>query len=204
MTETGGSSRPTVWLDRDGTLLDDPGYLRDPAGLVLLPGAAAAVASLGRAGCRVVLVTNQSGIDRALFSPQELEVIHAELARQLALEDARLEAIYYCPHLPAELLGPGETPCDCRKPQAGMIHRARRELGVSPSAPQFCVGDKRADVELGRAVGAKTVLVLTGEGEATLRSLEARNEVDELCDWVVPSLREAAEAILDRIAPPRS
>lgn len=168
--------RAGVWLDRDGTIVDDPGYLKDPAALVLLDGAAGAVAELGRAGATIVLVTNQSGIGRGLITRGEVDAVHAELERRLARAGARLDRIEICPHLPSSLLTAGETPCDCRKPRPGMVLRAREALGLDAALPQAVVGDKRADLQLARAVGARAVLVLTGEGRQTLRELGAAGD----------------------------
>jgi histidinol-phosphate phosphatase family protein len=158
-------------LDRDGTLVDDPGYLSDAARLVLLPGAARAVALLRASGAAVVLITNQSGIARGLMTAADVEAIHSELARQLAAEGAGLDGIYVCPHLPHELLPAGIAGCDCRKPLPGLVLRAVRELGLG-EVPAAVVGDKLADLGLARAVGAAAVLVRTGDGASTLRQLE--------------------------------
>jgi histidinol-phosphate phosphatase family protein len=157
------SARAVVWLDRDGTLVDDPGYLADPARLVLLPGAAEAIGALRRDGAAVVLVTNQSGIARGRMTREDVDSIHAELARQLVVAGAGLDGVYVCPHLPAELLPPGAPPCRCRKPGAGLVEQAQAELGLA-GLPAAVVGDKESDLGLARAIGALAVLVLTGNG----------------------------------------
>ena len=110
-------ARPIIWLDRDGTVVDDPGYLDDPGRLALLPGAAEAVRRLNEIGT-VVLVTNQSGIGRGYMTRETVDEIHARLERRLSDSGAHLDAIEICPHLPDEQ-------CDCRKPRPGMILRAR-------------------------------------------------------------------------------
>lgn len=153
-----------VWLDRDGTVVDDPGYLRDPERLFLLPGAAEAIARLNRVGALVILVTNQSGIGRGLMSAEDVQAVHARLRALLAMHGAVLDDIRVCPHAPADA-------CDCRKPAPGMVHRARAELAIDPRTREVVIGDKQADVELARAVGALAVLVRTGEGEETLAEL---------------------------------
>lgn len=178
------SARPVFWLDRDGTIVDDPGYLKDPSLLRLLPGAAAAVARLNALGT-VVLVTNQSGIGRGYMSAADVEAVHAALGDALAAEGAHLDRIEICPHAP-------EEECSCRKPRAGMIQRARAEL--SPTGPEFVIGDKPADLELARATGCVSILVRTGEGRATESSgLGLADHVAEdlsaAVDWVLASGR---------------
>jgi histidinol-phosphate phosphatase family protein len=179
---------PVVWLDRDGTVLDDPGYLSDPAGLKFLPGAPEAIREWNGAGWTVVLVTNQSGIGRGLMQRSDVEAVHAELQRRLEERGAHLDHIEICPHAPSE-------GCDCRKPRPGMIERARARLAVPSAALQIVVGDKRADMELARAVGAHGVLVRTGEGASTEAALSTEDLQPE---QVVDDLSAAARWSLDR------
>lgn len=174
--------RAIVWLDRDGTLVDDPGYLRDPADVRLLPGAARALARLNDAGATVILVTNQSGIGRGLLTEDDFRAVQAEVARQLAAEGAHLDDVRFCPHRPSRLLGADETPCACRKPRPGMIEAARRAHGLAADLPQVVVGDKRADLDLGSAVGAARVLLLTGEGRKTREEIGAADAVDHVAE----------------------
>ena len=189
------TSIAVVWLDRDGTVVDDPGYLSDPDELRLLPGAAEAVARLNAAGLAVVLVTNQSGIARGLMDRGTVDAIHGRLRERLAEAGGRLTAIYYCPHLPPELVGKSEQACDCRKPSPSMVLQARAELGLI-GLPEFVVGDKEADLALARVVGAIGVLVLTGEGERSRSQLEVRGET---ADHVASDLGGAATWILEQL-----
>lgn len=156
-------TRPAVFLDRDGTMIEDPGYLSEPDEVRLLPGAGRAVSMLNRAGLPVVVVTNQSGIGRGFFRAERLGEIHARLEEVLAEEGARIDGIYFCPHLPQDR-------CRCRKPAPGMVERACGELGLDPEK-SYVVGDKASDVGLARNVGAKAVLVMTGEGRDELRKM---------------------------------
>ena len=173
----------TIFLDRDGTLNPDPGYIGSPDQFELFPGVAAALARLTRAGARLVVVTNQSGVGRGLFSSADLEAIHAKLRRLLHDAGASLDAIYVCPHHPDER-------CDCRKPETGMIDRAVRELGIDLSR-SYLIGDHAKDMELAKRVGAKRVWVTTSEhGEL------ARTESGEAAAVVAPSLDEAVTWIL--------
>jgi heptosyltransferase-2 len=177
-----------VYLDRDGTLNWDPGYLSDPKGLQLLPGVGAAVARLNRAGFKTVLVTNQSGIGRGLITMQALEAIHERLCQLLAESGARLDAIYFCPHRP-------EEGCACRKPAVGLIMRAREEMGLA-AGPSFVVGDRVMDVQLARNIGAQAVFVLSGylpeEERTRLKSLglvpdQTARDLEAAVDWILQS-----------------
>jgi len=153
-TARSDSKAPVVYLDRDGTLNFDPGYLNQPEQLRLLPGAGQAVARLNRAGFKAVVLSNQSGLARGLITQDQLEAIHQRLRELLAEDGARLDGIFVCPHHPDE-------GCACRKPAPGLVHHAQRELGVSPDNT-IVIGDKATDVELARNVGALAVFVRSG------------------------------------------
>ena len=171
-----------VLLDRDGTIIEDRHYLADPGGVVLLPGAVAGLCRLTQAGYRLALLTNQSGIGRGLFDLAAMQRVHERLAALLDQHGIRLDGIFFCPHAP-------EESCGCRKPLPGLIWQAARELGVRPE--RACViGDKEADVDLGRNVGARTLLVRTGHGCGE----EAR--IGNKADAVVDDLAAAADWIL--------
>ncbi|SPP65646.1 lipopolysaccharide heptosyltransferase II [Nitrospira lenta] len=173
----------TVFLDRDGTLNPDPGYIGSPDRFELFPGVGAALARLTHAGARLVVVTNQSGVGRGLFSAADLDAIHAKLRRLLHDAGASLDAIYVCPHHPDER-------CRCRKPETGMIDRAVRELGIDLSR-SYLIGDHAKDMELAKRVGAKRVWVTTSAHGAL-----AKTESGEAAAVVAPSLDEAVTWIL--------
>jgi D-glycero-D-manno-heptose 1,7-bisphosphate phosphatase len=158
------SSRPAVFLDRDGTVNVDVEYLSDPDELVLLPGAGAAIAALNRAGYDVVVITNQSGIARGMLDEERLTAIHARLVELLAREGAHVDAIRYCPHHPTEGRPPYRADCDCRKPLPGMIVSAARELS-SDLSRSWVVGDSMRDLQAGAALGVPGILVATGKDE---------------------------------------
>ena len=177
-----GTAR-AVFLDRDGTLIEDVGYLRRLEDLRWLPGAKEAVRIFARAGFRIVVVTNQSGIARGLVEEGFVKELHRLLARELEAQGARVDGWYYCPHHP-------EHACSCRKPEPGLLRRAALELGLDLRA-SYMIGDKASDMEAGLRAGATPLLVLTGEGKETLRGLEAEG----VRVRAYPDLLEAARAI---------
>ena len=146
-----------VFLDRDGTLIEDPGYLSDPREVRLLPGAADAVRALNEAGIPVVIVTNQSGIGRGYYSESQFRSVQAELDRRLAEFGARVDAVYFCPH------APGRERCECRKPGTGLFRQAAEELGLELPRCLY-VGDRVRDVEPGLALGGNVILVAGPDG----------------------------------------
>ena len=185
-----GQDQRAVFLDRDGTLNKDTGYIGSPDGFTLLYGAGGAVKRLNKAGLRVVVITNQSGIGRGFFDEAALNAVNARLTELLTLEGALLDGIYYCPHLP-------DKRCSCRKPETGLILKAAGELGLN-LARSFVVGDKASDIELGQRVGASSVLVLTGAGKEEQGNINAEKGPD----YVAKDLPEAASWIIDRLEEP--
>jgi D-glycero-D-manno-heptose 1,7-bisphosphate phosphatase len=143
-----------VILDRDGTIVVDCGYLDDPQQLRLLPGAAAGLRLLHRSGHPLVVISNQSGVGRGLFTLERLQQINRRLTAMLEDLGAPLAGFYCCPHRP-------EEGCDCRKPNTGLLQAAAATIGFEPAAA-IVVGDKSSDIELGRRVGATTILVTAG------------------------------------------
>jgi D-glycero-D-manno-heptose 1,7-bisphosphate phosphatase len=143
--------RPGVFLDRDGTIIEDIGYLADPAGVMLLPGAAEAIARINRAGVPVIVVTNQSGIGRGLYGEEHFWATQRRMEELLAREGARVDAVYHCPHAP-------EQGCECRKPRAALFLRAAAEHGLDPTRSWFA-GDRLRDVLPGIRLGGTGILV---------------------------------------------
>lgn len=174
--------KPFVFVDRDGTLIVEKNYLDDPDGVELIAGAAAALRRLREAGFGVVVVTNQSGIGRGYFGMERVDAIHERLRELLAYEGAFIDAIYVCPHTPAD-------GCTCRKPHGAMIETAAREHGIDLEA-SFIIGDNASDIDCGRNVGVKSILVRTGHGS----SLES--EIGPRADCVAASILEAVDWIL--------
>ncbi len=156
---------PAIFLDRDGTINREAGYLRSPGEVELLEGSAAAIRTWNRAGWRVVVVTNQPVIARGECSEEQMQAIHNRLETLLGRQGAYVDAIYYCPHHPAGGF-PGERAelkmaCECRKPAPGMIHQAARELNLDLSR-SWMIGDRISDIQAARNAGAKAILVLSG------------------------------------------
>jgi D-glycero-D-manno-heptose 1,7-bisphosphate phosphatase len=183
--------RSAVFLDRDGTLIDEVGYLDRPCRISLYPWSIDAIRALNRAGIRVVMVSNQSGIARGFFSEHVLDEIHRHLAALLAGGGAHLDAYYYCPHHPDGRIPKYSCACDCRKPGGALVQRAVEEFGIDPEQ-SFSVGDRWVDVALARTVGARAVLVRTGYG-----SVEEMSPPEGLAaDAVVDNLIGAVSWVL--------
>jgi D,D-heptose 1,7-bisphosphate phosphatase len=147
-----------VFLDRDDTLIEDPGYINHPSQVHLLPGAAASLAQLRRIGYRLVVVSNQSGVARGIVSEEGLAQIHHTLEKLLADEGAYLDAIYYCPFHPEGSIPQYRMESDLRKPAPGMLLKAAKELDIDLSQ-SWMVGDSYRDVEAGKRAGCKTILI---------------------------------------------
>ena len=185
--------KPAVFLDRDGTLIEDVGYLDDVSRVAFFPWTIDAIRALNRAGLPVVVVTNQSGIARGILDEALVDATHAHLAARLAAGGARVDAYYYCPHHPRGSIAAFARECGCRKPARGLIDRAVTDLGLDP-ARSFVVGDKWTDVQLARAVGARAILVRTGGGAAE----ERRPVTGVAADAIVDNLAAAASWILNQ------
>jgi D-glycero-D-manno-heptose 1,7-bisphosphate phosphatase len=191
---TKGTARRAAFLDRDGTIIEEVGYLDRAERVEFYPWTIDAIRVLNRAGLAVVMVTNQSGVARGFFTEAVVDEVHRHMARMLAEGGVHIDAYYHCPHHPdGKVAGYAQT-CDCRKPGRGLVDRAVRELGVDP-ARSFVVGDRWLDVALGRAVGAGTVLVRTGYGV----SEEQKRPRDLTADAVVDNLIAAASWMLGRL-----
>ncbi len=160
MPETPGL-RAAVFLDRDGTICEEMGYLNHISRFRMFPYASAAVRRLNEKGLPVIVVTNQSGVARGMFPESLIQEVYDRMTSQLAERGARVDGFYYCPHR-------AEDECECRKPRARLLERGAHEHGLDLSR-SFVVGDRYADVEMAHRVGAKAVLVLTGYGRGELQ-----------------------------------
>jgi D-glycero-D-manno-heptose 1,7-bisphosphate phosphatase len=177
--------KPAAFLDRDGTLLDDPGYLGDPSLVRLLPGAVDALRHLQLLGLSRVVITNQSGIGRGLLREEQVRAVHEEVDRQLSLAGTGIDAWFFCPHTP-------DAHCDCRKPGTALHLEAARMLGLDLST-SWCIGDRMSDVLAADALGARALLVLTGDGsrhaaEARAAAIPVVANLGAAADWIARAI----------------
>lgn len=177
--------RRAVFIDRDGTLIEDAEYLSDPRGVDVLPGSMEALRRLNEAGLPVVLVTNQSGIAQGLLTIEDFEATQRRLTELMIGVGAHLDGVYMCPHHPDI-----DGPCDCRKPGAALYRRAADELCIDLSR-SFYVGDRYRDVAVTEEVGGVPLVVLTGEGgEGAPGDIERVRDLAEAVDRIVAMLNE--------------
>jgi D-glycero-D-manno-heptose 1,7-bisphosphate phosphatase len=171
---------PAVFVDRDGTIMHDADYCSDPKQVRVFPGVPNALRRLKRAGYKIIVITNQSGIGRGFFSVEQYHAVEAEVLRQLG--DGLVDATYFCPDVPGK-------PSQCRKPAPGMVLQAAREHDVDLSR-SFLIGDKEIDVECAHNAGIRSIRVRTGFDRMTQGSS---------ADWIAEDLPAAAEIILNRL-----
>ena len=169
-----------VFLDRDGTIAEDVNYCSRTEDFRVLPTVPEAIRLLNESGFKVVVITNQSGLARGVFTEETLAQIHGKMEKELAKHGARVNAIYYCPHHPDE-------GCDCRKPKTGLLEKASEGLGLDLKS-SYMIGDMQKDIDAGRAAGCRTILVTTGP--------EAGNGVNVPANYTADSLLAAAEWII--------
>ncbi|HEX8493609.1 MAG TPA: HAD family hydrolase [Pyrinomonadaceae bacterium] len=155
--------RRAVFMDRDGTISEEVGYVNHPSRYRVFPYSAEAVRRLNRAGWLAILVTNQAGVARGYFSEEVIEAVHDVLESELEKDGARLDAIYYCAHHPSVGHPPYRFECDCRKPKPGLIRRAAVDFEID-LAESWMVGDRYSDIELARNAGVHAAFVLSGYG----------------------------------------
>jgi D-glycero-D-manno-heptose 1,7-bisphosphate phosphatase len=167
-----------VFVDRDGTIIEDADYCSDPSQVNIFPGVPEALQRLKSKGFKVIIITNQSGIGRGFFTVEQYRAVEAEVLRQLG--DGSIDATYFCPDVPGQH-------SSCRKPSPGMILQATREHQID-LARSFFIGDKEIDVECGRNAGVRTIRVQTGP---------QRDTAGSAADWTAEDLRAAAEIILN-------
>ena len=180
-----------VFLDRDGTMIEDVGYLDRLERLKLFPYTVDAVRLLNKAGFKIVVVTSQNGVANGMLTEDFLHEAHGHLSRVFEAAGAKVEGYYYCPHSTHASVERYRTDCECRKPKPGMILAAARDHGLDV-ARSFVVGDRWRDIEMGLAAGTKAVLVETGYG----RTEATRPPVNMSGVPVVANLIEAVSWIL--------
>ena len=173
-----------VFMDRDGTISEEVGYMYHAGLYKVFSWSGPAIRKINEHGMKAVVITNQSGVGRGYFNEDSVEEIHGILRNELAAHQAKLDAIYACIHHP-------ESGCDCRKPNSGMLLRARDELNIDLTQ-SFVIGDKYLDVETAHNVGAKGILVLTGYGQQEREKYKSSRQPDFIAD----NLMTAVDAIL--------
>ncbi len=175
-----------VFLDRDGTLIEEVGYLSRVEEFRLLPRVSEAIRLLNHYQLKAVVITNQSGVARGYFPESFVQVIHRKLEGLLESEGAHLDGIYYCPHHP-------DDKCECRKPAAGLVKKAAEDLDLD-CLKSYVVGDRGIDIALAHGIGAKGILVLTGYGKGEREEIEKEEKARP--HYIAQDLYEAVEWIL--------
>ncbi len=186
--------RPGVFLDRDGTINEQMGYINHISRFHLLPGVGSAIKLLNDKNIPVAVVTNQSGLARGYFPAELLTDVHDRMQELLAEEGARIDGIYVCPHRPDAELSAYRMDCECRKPKTGLFTKAAAELDID-LARSYVVGDRWSDVRSALNCGATSILVLTGYGRGELDYIGPKQEVQP--HFVAENLPEAARWILE-------
>lgn len=186
-------SRRAVFIDRDGTISEEIGYVNHPSRYRVFPYAAEAIRRLNEAGWLAVLVTNQAGVARGYFTEDLIGAVHRVLADELARGGARLDAIYYCPHHPSVGAPPYRRDCDCRKPKPGLITRAAAEWQID-LAESWMIGDRYSDTELAQNAGLRSAFVLSGYGRGEWEYQRAAWTREP--DLVAENLLDAVERIV--------
>ena len=197
------SCTTAIFLDRDGTLIKEIGYLHRPEDIQIYPEAFEAVEKINQSGAHAIVITNQSAIARGLIGQEDLEQLHRLISAAFRQKGARIDAFYYCPHHPTEGTGGHTRTCDCRKPQPGLLLRAAQELQLDLDASHM-IGDKLQDIEAGHRAGCQAILVKTGYGQEKLLSLNkekaSRSSSSNLLqqpDQVSVNILEAVNWILE-------
>ncbi len=187
--------KPAVFLDRDGTINEQMGYINHPSRFFLLPGAAEAIRLLNANGFLSIVVSNQSGVARGYFPLELVYEIHSKMEKMLEKDGARLDGIFFCPHHPRGAVPEYSVKCDCRKPETGLIAQACRKLEIDRTR-SYVVGDRCQDLEMARSAGLKGVLVLTGYGRGERDYLLPGSSTKPL--YVAKDLLEAVQWIIKR------
>jgi len=198
MKSDGGVRRAAVFLDRDGTINEDPGWISDPAQVRLFRGVPEALRRLRQLEFLLIVVSNQSGVARGLLTFDQVERVNRRVFELAGIEPDRF---YYCPHHPTEGSGPFTTACSCRKPATGMVLRGIREFDLDPGH-SFMIGDSEVDVACGKGAGVTTALVRTGLGDRTLEKIRAG--VLDPPDHVAADLEAAVDWISSRVSKGRA
>jgi D-glycero-D-manno-heptose 1,7-bisphosphate phosphatase len=186
--------RPAVFIDRDGTISEEVGYVNHPSRFRVFPYSSEAIRLLNEAGWLAIVITNQAGVARGYFAENVIHKIHDQLARDLEIGSAKLDAIYYCAHHPSVGEPPYRLDCDCRKPKTGLIQQAAKDFEID-MASSWVAGDRYSDIELARNAGLRSAFVLSGygRGEWEYQSQAWAHRPDLVCE----NLLEAVKSIVN-------
>ena len=193
--------KPAVFLDRDGTINEQMGYVNHISRFQLLPRTALAIRLLNEHGVPAVVVTNQSGLARGYFPLELLDEVHEKMLRELATAGAHIDGLYVCPHLPEAKVETFRKECDCRKPKPGLLLRASQEMGLDLQR-SYVIGDRWSDLKTAARCQAKGVLVLTGYGRGDLQYIGPQEQVQP--HQIALDLYEAVQWVLHDLAGPKS
>jgi len=185
-----------VFIDRDGTISEEVGYVNHISRYQVYPWTAEAIRNFNEAGLKAIVVTNQAGVARGYFTEELVKQVHEKLATEMTRAGARFDAIYYCPHHPSVGEPPYRQTCNCRKPKIGMLERAAAEFGIDV-AQSYVIGDRYGDIELAQNAGARSIFVLSGYGLGEYEY--QRQNWKWQPDWVAKDLLEASQVVLQAI-----
>jgi D-glycero-D-manno-heptose 1,7-bisphosphate phosphatase len=182
--------RPAVFIDRDGTISEEVGYVNHPSRFRVFPYSAEAIRILNDSGWLAILITNQAGVARGYFAEDVIQKVHDQLKRDLRYGSAQLDAIYYCAHHPSVGEPPYRLDCECRKPKTGLIEQAARDFEIDMEA-SWMAGDRYSDVELARNAGLHSAFLLSGygRGEWEYQSQNWKQQPDLVCENLLEAVR---------------
>ncbi len=192
------SCKPAIFLDRDGTLIEETGYLHRPEDIRICPTAVEAVEKINQNGVPAIVITNQSAIARGLMGEEDLQHLHRVLEDTFREKGAHIDAFYYCPHHPEAGKGAYTQTCSCRKPEPGLFLRAARELQLDLSTSHM-IGDTLRDVEAGHRAGCQSILIKTGQGQDELLLLGKEDSSNSASSNPLQQPEYVAENILEAV-----
>ena len=195
-SRNGGNLRPAIFLDRDGTVTDEVGYINHVSRARIYPYAPEAVRMLKSTGLPVIIVTNQSGVGRGYFTEEIVRQVHRKVEETLQAAGTSVDAYYHCPHHPSGVIESYRQQCRCRKPGTGMPDEAAEQFGIDLAA-SYVVGDTYRDMQMGFNIGARTVLLMTGYGRGEYEY--RRSDWPRMPDLIAENLLEAAKLILQEL-----
>lgn len=202
--DSGAIKRPgrgAIFLDRDGTITEEVGYVNHIDRAQIFPWAPEAIRLIKSSGLPVVVVTNQSGVGRGYFTEELVAQIHQKIQDELVAMGTGLDAFYYCPHSPRAVLEAYRQDCRCRKPSTGMAEEAAKQFGIDLTT-SYVVGDTYRDMQMGFNIGARTILLMTGYGRGEYE--HHRSGWPRMPDLIAENLLEAAEQVLQELNAPAS